>query len=253
MTFKGTVSAIALAMCLTMPAWAESPTPADTEKAASPFDGFSVTVDAVSDYRDRGLSLSDDSPALQISLDWEHDSGFYLGAWGSNVDFNDGGEAKYELDVYGGYTFSWANFDWDFMVNGIFYPGASQTLDYDLVEFSLAAERTIGIVKAKPSITFSPDNFGDSGVAFYPQLELEAPIGETGFSATGSYGFQSIENKARYGFGDYSDWSAGIKYAWNDIEFALQYIDTNLSKSQCSDGCDATAVFSISHTFGGGE
>lgn len=244
-------SGIILAMAISGAALAEAPTA--TEKPSSPLDGFSITLDAVSDYRDRGLSLSDDSPAIQGSLDWEHDSGLYLGAWATNVDFNDGGEAKYELDVYGGYTFAWADWDWDLMVNGIFYPGASDALDYDLVEFSVSAEHTFGIVKTKPSLTFSPDNFGDSGVAFYPQLELEAPIAETGFAATASYGFQSIDDKARYGFGDYSDWSAGVKYTWNDIEFALQYIDTNLSNAQCPDGCDATAVFSISHTFGGSD
>ena len=66
-----TTTAIILAVAISGAAWAEAPTAA--EKEASPLDGFSITIDAVSDYRDRGLSLSDDSPALQVSLDWEHE------------------------------------------------------------------------------------------------------------------------------------------------------------------------------------
>jgi hypothetical protein len=48
---------------------------------------FSGTVTAVSDYDFRGVSLSATDPALQASLDWAHDSGLYLGIWGSNIDY----------------------------------------------------------------------------------------------------------------------------------------------------------------------
>lgn len=254
MSLKGSLVAAVFVISMASAAWGEeAAAPANEPETSNPYGAFSVTLEGVTDYRDRGLSLSDDSPAIQGSIDWEHDSGFYLGVWASNVDFNDGGEAKYELDVYGGYTTEWAGFDWDLMVNGIFYPGASDMLDYDLVEFTVAAERTFGIVKTTAGVTFSPDNFGDSGVAFYPEIGAEIPVMETGVSVTGSYGFQSIDDKARYGLGDYSDWSAGLAYSWKDIDFALQYIDTNLSKAQCPDGCDATVVFSVSRTFGGAE
>ena len=41
---------------------------------------------AVSDYRYRGISRSDENPALQGSLTVQGDSGFYVGAWGSTLD-----------------------------------------------------------------------------------------------------------------------------------------------------------------------
>lgn len=226
---------------------------AAAKEATSPWDAFSATITGVTDYRDRGVTNSDESPAIQGSVDWEHDSGFYAGVWASRVDFNDGGEAKFELDTYAGYTHEWAGFEWDYMVNGIWYPTASDTLDYDLWEFSVAASRDIGPVSATGKVIFSPDNFADSGPAWYPRLDLEVPVFETGFTATGSLGRQYIDNEVNFGLPDYTDWSLGAKYSWKAIDMALTYVDTNLSNAQCADGCDAAVVFSIGHTFGGGE
>ncbi len=59
-----------------------------------------------SDYRFRGLSQTDTSPAVQASVDFNSETGFFVGAWASNIDFLD--EATYdssiELDLYAGYT-----------------------------------------------------------------------------------------------------------------------------------------------------
>jgi uncharacterized protein (TIGR02001 family) len=46
-----------------------------------------ATVTATSDYDFRGITQTAQDPALQASVDYAHDSGFYAGAWGSNVDF----------------------------------------------------------------------------------------------------------------------------------------------------------------------
>ena len=47
------------------------------------------TLTAVSDYNWRGVTQTSMDPALQGSIDYAHDSGFYAGAWASNVDFGD--------------------------------------------------------------------------------------------------------------------------------------------------------------------
>src|ERR1041384_8799245 len=73
---------------------------------------FSSTWTAVSDYDFRGFSQTAKDPALQASADYAFgESGFAIGAWASNVDFD--GDADIELDLYAGYTgeindtFSW--------------------------------------------------------------------------------------------------------------------------------------------------
>ncbi|HRQ61874.1 MAG TPA: TorF family putative porin, partial [Alphaproteobacteria bacterium] len=63
---------------------------------------FSASAALVSEYAFRGISQSDEHPALQGSIDYEHESGFYAGVWGSSVDFNDGSEATVETDLYAG-------------------------------------------------------------------------------------------------------------------------------------------------------
>ncbi len=66
--------------------------------------GYNVAV--VTDYRFRGLSQTTLKPALQLGVDFAHKSGFYLGAFGSNVswvkDFNQATKGSYEVDLYGG-------------------------------------------------------------------------------------------------------------------------------------------------------
>jgi uncharacterized protein (TIGR02001 family) len=64
----------------------------------------SSTVTLASDYDFRGISQSAKDPALQLSLDWAGDSGFYVGAWASNVDFGPDTVSDVELDIYAGYT-----------------------------------------------------------------------------------------------------------------------------------------------------
>ena len=264
MTLRGLVAVAALTFFLSHAAIAQEtaspvqppagePKAEETAEAASPYGTFSATLTGTTDYRDRGMSQTDEKPAIQGSIDWEHDSGIYAGAWASNVDFNDSHEATWELDTYVGYATEWAGFDWDVMANAIFYPGASDALDYDLQEYTLAVGRSIDIVNTKATVIYTPDNSGDSGTGVYGKFQADAPIRDTGFGVTGSFGHQYIDDKARFGVGSYNDWSLGATYAWEGVDFALQYIDTNLSKSQCPDGCSATAVLTISHKFGGAD
>ena len=67
------------------------------------FAAVSANVSFASDYVWRGMTQSD-GPAIQGGFDFESESGFYAGIWGSNVNFNDG--AGSELDYYAGYGFS---------------------------------------------------------------------------------------------------------------------------------------------------
>ena len=61
----------------------------------------SSTIALSSDYDFRGITQTARDPAVSASLDWTNESGFYLGAWASNVDF--GLESDFEVDALGGY------------------------------------------------------------------------------------------------------------------------------------------------------
>ena len=59
-----------------------------------------ANVALTSDYVWRGTSQNQEDLALQGGFDYAHESGFYAGAWGSNVNF---GGASTELDLYAGW------------------------------------------------------------------------------------------------------------------------------------------------------
>jgi len=70
---------------------------------------ISSNVGFVSDYVFRGITQNSHNPAVQGGIDFSHDSGVYVGAWGSNVSWiaDSGavasGSVTMELDTYVGY------------------------------------------------------------------------------------------------------------------------------------------------------
>ena len=67
------------------------------------FAAVSANVAFSSDYVWRGMTQSD-GPAIQGGFDFEDESGFYAGIWGSNVNFNDGAGSDFE-EIYLGLSF----------------------------------------------------------------------------------------------------------------------------------------------------
>ena len=66
---------------------------------------ISANAAIVSDYRFRGISQSNENPAVQAGFDYAFENGFYLGTWGSTVDFDSISDfnGSLELDFYGGW------------------------------------------------------------------------------------------------------------------------------------------------------
>ena len=100
------------------------------------FAAVSANVAFASDYVWRGMTQSD-GPAIQGGFDFEAESGFYAGIWGSNVNFNDG--AGSELDYYFGYGFSVGDLGFDIGYVAFDYPKNQTGLDFEeiVLGFSL--------------------------------------------------------------------------------------------------------------------
>lgn len=209
---------------------------------------FSATVGFATDYTFRGISQTDENPAIQGSIDWAHESGVYLGVWGSNVDFNDGDEAQLEMDFYGGIAGEVSGITWDVGVIYYAYPGADDDLDYDYVEGKGALGYDFGVASVEGSVFYSPEYFGDSGDAVYAQFATAVPL-PYGFGVNGLVGYQWIDENATFGVPDYLTWTIGLTYSLEGFDFALSYVDTDLSSSECNDICDARAMFAVSRSF----
>jgi uncharacterized protein (TIGR02001 family) len=113
--------------------------------AAAQAGGVTSTWTIASDYDFRGITQSARDPALQASVDYAHDSGWYAGAWASNVDFCASGaqgclDANYELDLYTGFsgTTGENGFGWD--VGLIYYTYEESDYDYPEIYASLSKD-----------------------------------------------------------------------------------------------------------------
>lgn len=103
---------------------------AEAAPAATPKSNWTATsnIGFVSDYYTRGISQSWHKPALQGGIDFAHSSGFFVGAWGSNVSPNTFPDASVELDAYFGYNGEISAVEglgYTVGAIGYFYPGGS--------------------------------------------------------------------------------------------------------------------------------
>jgi len=191
-------------------------------------DAISANFTLATDYVWRGVSQTDENPAIQGGLDYSADNGFYIGTWGSNVDF--GSVENLELDVY----FGWATeFD-----NGLGLDiGFIQYLYFDNagdVDFN---EIYVGLSHSGFSGKVSFDNDND---ATYVELGYDAELAnDFGLGLhVGNYSFDG-------GF-DYTDYSVSLSKSYGGLDFGLAYTDTDIDNV---DAADARVVFSISKSF----
>src|SRR3990167_7403050 len=111
--------------------------PDQQESHANPpflsFDRLSGTMAFTSDYVFRGISQTEDLPAVQGWLTYTFPLGFYLNAWGSNVKFTGNTDATLELDtIVGIHNDIGDNFTYDLNLARYNYP-RSHSNNYDEV------------------------------------------------------------------------------------------------------------------------
>lgn len=188
----------------------------------------SANVSLTTDYVFRGVSLSDNDPAIQGGFDWSNDS-FYAGVWGSSIPNGT------EIDVYAGFTPTLGPVTLDIGVIGYFYPGAQDDdAEFDYFELLLGAERsvteqfTIG-----GAVYFTDENYGETGEAVYYEINATYAMSDA-LALSGAYGNQSIEDADGEDGGavteesDYNTWNLGATYAFHGFSLDFRYHDTDI-------------------------
>ena len=231
--------------------------------------GVTSTWTAVSDYDFRGITQSGKDPALQASLDYAHDSGFYVGAWASNIDFgvpNDSPleDPKIELDVYAGFTKTLdTGLSYDF--GGVYYTYPEES-DFNYFEAYAGVGYTDKSgLSIKGKLFYSPDLGGKTSPGSqsgeYITGDLTVPL-PANFSILGHAGYSFgdyWDNLEDAGTGrPYFDYSVGVGYTAGKFNLALKFIDGSDLKE--SDGTvddiftsESKVVFSVATTFPWGE
>lgn len=213
--------------------------------AASEVSG-SVTV--VSDYLFRGITQTNEEPALQGGVTWTHDSGFYAGAWGSSISWLSDSDpdisSQVELDGFVGYggTFGESDFGYDVGVNYYWYPGDYPAGFNDADTAELYFGLTWKFLSAKywyavTDLFGVPDSDGSSNLDLSATFEFE-----DGWSTTAAVGKQWVAGTG--GAGTYAFWKVGFDKAFdNGFGVGLSYNDNDLI------GPDETIVLSLSKSF----
>lgn len=232
--------------------------------AVSPFslaadDSFyGITPDAsvtlATDYMWRGVSQTNNEPAIQGSLDLNHESGLYAGVWASSYEFNN--NATMELDAYAGFASDSDLFGvLPFTINydlGFLRYEYTDTTDTNFTEFYIGA-------------SLSPVENLNTSVYYYYGLKLDranVPGEYTDFAVDytlpAKFGGITLLAHAGYynqkrGKDNYWDWKAGASKDIGGFTIEVAYFDTDDSNSY-SNGRrldDGRIVASISRELGG--
>ena len=167
-------------------AFAATPVLAQDEEAVVETESdsdFNITgnVALVTDYRFRGVSQSEGDFALQGGMDFVHDSGFYVGFWGSSIELGPV-YGELELDVYAGYTTQVAE---------------AVTIDVGILYYLYPASDDFG------GLDFDTD-------ILEPYASIATTFGPVGATFGGAYAWKQDSLGGDDNLYLYTDWTLGI-------------------------------------------
>jgi uncharacterized protein (TIGR02001 family) len=213
----------------------------DAEEEAEGPITISGGVTLVSDYRFRGVSLSDKDFAVQPTLTIKHESGLYAGVWGSNLAENPGDDV--EVDLYAGFA-GGEELTYDIGATYYLYPGVSS---FNYVEFTGKMGSTLGPLNLGLQLSYAPeqDNLGDNDNIYFG-TNASFGIPNTPVTLTGSMG---IEDGAFTAGNEKVDWSLGANATFSGFTLGAAYVDSDRRSVFATGDAKATLVFSLGYSF----
>ena len=218
------------------------------EPAAPEVSPITANVTVASNYIYRGLTQTNNKPAIQGGFDYAHESGFYIGNWNSSITWisdsypgaGQGGHsvsAPVEMDFYAGFKkeFIGEGFATDIGVLQYYYPtsGMPSSQSNAWVAANPASRQASGTTPnttelyAAQNFTFGPvTGFGkvsyavttlfglqQSSGALYPDLTANYDTGFYGITVNAHVGYQYVPNNivttsAIAGAGNGGTWNA---------------------------------------------
>ena len=306
--FASAASAVALIACLSTPAFAadgeviEVITVSDTEEATVATDRAFAPIDLenvsraeeeesaitisgaatlTSDYRFRGVSQSDEGIAAQAGITVSHSSGFYVGAWGSNLaGWGTFGGSNTELDLIAGYKLPIGEGTLDAGVTWYMYPSGADTTDF--AELYAKLSGSVGGLGLTGGVAYAPSQEalgnafpvgapadpGDKDDNLYLFADAVYGIADTPLSVKAHLGYSDgnpglgPNGTSIAPTGTYFDWLVGADLVPTPgLTLSVAYVDTDISEAEAArirpnfatlDGdsiSDATVVFSITASF----
>ena len=269
-------SAILLAVSPVATSPARAQTPAGPEDAADPDDTEAVTMPTVklalppeekiadpdvsllvilsSQYRAKGLSQTQNRPAVLMVLDVASSSGFYVGGFIANVKLA-GIDTRAEINYQAGYRFKRGRFSADTRALFVDYPDYGKLPNGRRINYFEV--RSVVRYDAKPaalalSYWFSPNFVGESGKSHYVEGSA-AYTTESDFTVSALAGRNWIEKPERFGFPTWWNWSLTVSHPLPaKLVGSVGVIGTDIARRECGGGqniCSTRLFGSVSHRF----
>ena len=256
-----------------------------TVRAQSP-QPLSGNLTFVGDYRFRGVSQTYTQPAVQAGVEYASAIGAYGGGWGSNVSGNQFlNGASLELDLYGGYRWTYGKLGIDLGLQYYWYPAARYNIDpgdnYNTMEAYLSARYAQFTAKYSHALT---DLFGmkTSTIGGYCGMNSDGTPATSDCLGTGStkgsgyidlaatfdvgvgvnlglhYGYQYVRNYPEL---SYSDFKLGLTREFGGVMLGAaavganaesrfyRYTPTTAGSQETQDVAKPTFVLSASKAF----
>jgi len=230
---------------------ASTAVPAFAQEAESS-SGITVSGNAAvtSDYRFRGVSFSDGDIAIQGGIDVAHESGFYIGTWGSSIE-DSATFGHTELDVYGGWSGEVASgITFDVGLLYYIYPNGEGGIagPSDYFEPYASISGTLGPVEATLGAAYAFDQaaIGDDD-NLYIYTDFSSGIPDTPISLNAHLGYTDGTLSTATD-GDNFDWSVGADWAITEnLTASLMYV--GIGGVKVDDFTDDTVVFTLGVAF----
>ena len=177
-----------------------------------------IRIDAsagwVTDYRYRGISLSDGRPAFQGGLEVSAGE-WFAGTWGSTTHDHDG--SGMELDLYGGRR--GAIHDLNYALTGYLYLDPSRS-DVNYAEVQALLDRKIGNVDAEIEVSLAPEQTHLYRTGLYLAAGLSVPLVIPGTSLSAHAGYEDGDWRHK------TDWDVGADYRRGSLRLGAHLIGT---------------------------
>jgi uncharacterized protein (TIGR02001 family) len=208
---------------------------------------WSASVGATTDYIFRGVSQTYDSGALQLGGNYQNSQGWFVGAWGSNVDPYPHAGGSAELDLYAGVTRPiGADFSARLAYTHYSYLDDPRPSRYDYDEISVSAAY---LDRIAATLSYQPDTTGDSNFGYaghHPsgafELTSRWPIWRD-LSLTAGVGYYDLQRL----FGvSYWAGNVGVSYVYRRLTLELNhyFADDTVRRLYSDQSANGTWTFS---------
>ncbi len=206
-----------------------------------------VTPAVLSDYDFRGISLSARDPAVQLDVLFSNSSPFTFDLWASTTDLG----TKTDLELDATVAVSGGNDEIANWTAGLTYYSYFNESEFNYPEAFVGVSKSFNdTVSGGLKLWYSNDLNASSESATYLEANVHVNLPNNfglDFHAARSDGnYWDLVN------GDgYTDFSLGLSYSWNDINFGLKYVDGSDLPDAGEDilSTESKVVFSVSKTF----